>query len=203
MEPLTVVLATLRLFKGKAVWLTSVTACSNSPFEKEGLTWSPFEWTGYRCDPHCTNTQEPYMLERDEVKDLSVSWEVLWESHHNTDHIRRSIDLYNEAFEQSTHVAAFLRIWGAIEAAFIAPGTRRIAEASATTLSELLAPVGQAREDIKRRLRESYRCRSQVVHGGRQLSEADIFSSCAFASRCYRHAILTHLGIQAPSRAVR
>jgi hypothetical protein len=195
-EPLAVACAVLRLFKSQPVWLNSVTASSNSLFDRKGLTWRPFEWTGYRVDPYCTDHNRPYSLERHDVKRLSSAWEALWVSYHDAVDIRRSLDLYNEAFEQSTLIAAFLRVWGAIEAAFVPRGTRRISEVAANTLAELLEPVGEARDDTKRRLREAYRHRSEIVHGGRQLSDSEIMSSCAFVSKSYRRASLIRLRIQ-------
>jgi len=202
MEPLAIALAVLRLYKVQPVWLNSVTASSNSPFDKGGLTWRPFEWTGHRVDPYCTDRSEPYSLERQDVKRLSSAWEALWVSYHGTEDVKRSLDLYNEAFEQSTHIAAFLRVWGAIEAAFVPRGTRRIGEVAAKTLAELLEPVGEARDDTKRRLRESYRHRSETVHGGRELSDSEIMSSCAFASRSYRRASLIRLRIRGSEESV-
>jgi hypothetical protein len=190
--PLELVLGSLRLHKPKGVWITSVTAKSNSPLDSDGLTWSPFEWAGHRVDPY-GSSGDPYALEHKESEGFLRTLRALWAIYWRSNEIQRSLSLFNEAFEQSMLITSFLRIWGAIEAAFVSRGSRRIAETAASILSELVTPAGGSRDEVKAGLRESYRLRSEIVHGGSQATDMDIMSTCAFTTDCYRRAMLARV----------
>jgi Apea-like HEPN len=192
LPPLSLILAALRLYRGRGIWLTSVTAKSNSPMDDEGLTWQPFEWTGHRIDPHCSDT-EPYLLRRLDSDPLCESLGKVWEIYYEQPNIRRSLDLYNEAFEQSTRQASLLRMWGAIESAFVPRGSRRIADTAATNVSQLLWPSGGERDGLRQKLRDSYRRRSELVHGSASLSDLDLMHECWLATDSYRKAMASLL----------
>lgn len=165
-KPVSMALLALRLLKSPRVWVTEITARCDDLFDPGGLSWKPFHATGSRGIPFLSSNDSLYVLNRSDVSTLELVWERLWETESRIWKSEIVFDNYLRAFElqQSGVDQMLLKTWAALEGLFVPEG-KRIKALAAQRISAFLSSDNQERDKLSKRVRESYRTRSEIVHG--------------------------------------
>jgi hypothetical protein len=193
--PVEAALIALRLLKHKGVWAQSIGVLSDDPLEHDGadrLTWRPFEWTTDRRDPTFTDPSEGYVLSKDEADAVRTLWRIVLDRLAGKGALTRALRKFDAAYNQTRAEQVLLEIWGALKALTVPAGSRRISDTAAAALAEMLANDASERTELRRRIKNSYRLRSRLVHGD-DAGGQDLLRTCSETVEWFRKATLIRL----------